>query len=87
MLGGRKSYLGHLLRLDDARMVRRYLRELSPTEAPFIDGSLLSESEYDNTTDMIAAAKNREFWNIYIVDCIFIVVSPFGECYLHDMGL
>ena len=61
VLDGRKSYLGHLLRMDDSRMVRRFVLELSPSEAPFIDGSLLDESGYANTRDMISAAKNRDF--------------------------
>ena len=42
-------------------MVRRFVLELSPIEAPFIDGSLLDESGYANTRDMISAAKNRDF--------------------------
>ena len=58
----RWNYLGHILRLDEQRALRRYLLELSPTEAPFIPGSLLAVPEFDNINDMIAAANDRLGW-------------------------
>ena len=57
----RKSYLGHLLRLDENRTVRRFLLELSPPERPFIEGSLLEEVNFENVQMMIDSAKNRDF--------------------------
>ena len=60
VLSRRKSYLGHFLRSDENRMVRRFLLELSPSEQPFIKGSLLDEAGYTNTRDMIEAAMNRK---------------------------
>ena len=38
----RRNYLGHILRLDIDRAVRKYLIELSPAQEPFIKGSLLN---------------------------------------------
>ena len=58
----RWSYLGHVLRLDDDRAVRRYLLELSPQESPFIPGSLLADTEFDNVVDMAQVAINRDQW-------------------------
>ena len=60
VLRRRRSYLGHILRADENRTVRRFLLELSPSEQPFIKGSLLDEVEYANTRDMIEAAVNRD---------------------------
>ena len=57
----RKSYLGHLLRLDENRTVRHFLLELSPPERPFIEGSLLEEVNFENVQMIIDSAKNREF--------------------------
>ena len=61
VLNRRRSYLGHILRADQNRMVRRYLLELSPDVQPFIEGSLLEEAGFSNTRDMIEAAVNRDF--------------------------
>ena len=58
----RWNYLGHILRLDEQRALRRYLLELSPMEAPFIPGSLLDVPIFDNINDMIAAANDRLGW-------------------------
>ena len=41
MMKRRWSYLGHLLRLDESRTVRRFLLELSPERKPFEEGTLL----------------------------------------------
>ena len=58
----RWSYLGHILRLKDDHPVRRYLLELSPHQKPFIDGSLLADTTFENVDDMIAAAADRAKW-------------------------
>ena len=39
MLQRRWSYLGHILRMDEDRTVRRFLLKLSPTCAPFTAGA------------------------------------------------
>ena len=57
----RKSYLGHLLRLDENRTVRRFLLELSPSERPYMEGSLLKEVNEESVELMIERARNREF--------------------------
>ena len=62
ILKRRWNYLGHILRLNENRALRRYLLELSPTEAPFIPGSLLADTKFDTVNDLIAAANNRENW-------------------------
>ena len=48
----RWNYLGHILRLDINRAVRKYLIELSPAEAPFIKGSLLDDTDYKTVQEM-----------------------------------
>ena len=63
VLQRRRSYLGHILRMDENRAVRQFLLELSPREAPFIPGSLLDDTEYNNVEDMIMAASDRNLWN------------------------
>ena len=60
VLNRRRSYLGHILRADENRMVRKFLLELSPDVQPFTKGSLLEEAGFSNTRDMIEAAVNRE---------------------------
>ena len=60
VLSHRRSYLGHILRADESRMVRRFLLELSPDREPFLAGSLLEEAGFENTVDAIEAAVNRE---------------------------
>ena len=46
ILQQRWNYLGHILRMDKNRAVRRYLLELSPSKAPFIPGSLLDNTPF-----------------------------------------
>ena len=58
----RWNYLGHILRLNEDKSIRRYLLELSPQQSPFIHGSLLDVPEFDNIDDMIAAANDRLKW-------------------------
>ena len=62
VLQRRKVYLGHILRMNENRTVRRFLLELSPHEAPFIPGSLLDDMDFENVEDMIAAAADRNSW-------------------------
>ena len=61
VLRQRKAYLGHILRADEGRSVRRFLLELSPQQEPFILGSLLDNTGYENVADMVEAARNRDF--------------------------
>ena len=62
VLKRRKSYLGHILRLDPERGVRRYLLELNPETTPFVPGSLLADTSFDTVEDMIEAAQDRLEW-------------------------
>ena len=59
VLQRRHSYLGHILRMDPDRMVRRFLLELSPASAPFIPGSLLDDTAFRTVHQMIEAESNR----------------------------
>ena len=59
VLKRRKAYLGHILRLEPDRAVRRFLLELSPNSAPFIPGSLLDDTDYRTVEEMIEAAEDR----------------------------
>ena len=58
----RWSYLGHILRINENRAVRRYLLELSPNEALFIPGSLLADTRFSTVDEMINVANDREQW-------------------------
>ena len=58
----RWEYLGHILRMDHHRALRRFVLELSPDTAPFRQGSLMSETSFQNVTEMIRAAEDRELW-------------------------
>ena len=58
----RWSYLGHILRMDNSRMVKRFLMELSPRESPFPAGSLLELSPYDSLDETVSAAQDRKHW-------------------------
>ena len=51
ILKRRWGYLGHILRLDEDRAVRRYLLELSPQTKPFKDGTLLADTSFDSITE------------------------------------
>ena len=62
ILQQRWTYLGHILRMDKNRAVRRYLLELSPSEAPFIPGTLLHDTPFRTVDEMITAAADREQW-------------------------
>ena len=43
-LSRRWEYLGHILRMDDRRALKRFLLELSPAEQPYVEGSLLADT-------------------------------------------
>ena len=62
ILHRRWTYLGHILRLEKNRLVRRYLLELSPGEAPFIPGSLLDDTDFKTAAEAIEAASDRNGW-------------------------
>ena len=52
----RHEFLGRVLRMDEDRALRRFLLELSPSEAPVKQGSLMSETSFQNTMEMLQAA-------------------------------
>ena len=57
----RFEYLGHVLRMDQDRTLKRLLLlELSPEEAPFAQGSLLGETPFQTVAEMLEAAADRE---------------------------
>ena len=58
----RWEYLGHILRLDDSRTLKKCLLSLSPSEAPFGEGSLLAHSSFKTQQEAIAAAQDRRDW-------------------------
>ena len=62
VLDRRKAYLGHILRMEPDRAVRRYLLELNPSAVPFVPGSLLDDTEYETVEEAIAAAQDRVRW-------------------------
>ena len=62
VLKRRWSYLGHLLRMDENRIVHRSIIELSPSVAPFIPGSLLDDTPYETVQEMKDVAANRDTW-------------------------
>ena len=58
--------MGHILRMDPNRSLKRFTIKLNPSEAPFRAGSLLSETQFQDIDSAIKAAKNRLEWrNIY----------------------
>ena len=58
----RWEYLGHILRMDHHRALRRFLLELSPREAPYIPGSLLADTSFQNVDEMVEVAADRDRW-------------------------
>ena len=62
VLERRRSYLGHILRMEEDRALRRFLLELSPSEKPFIPGSLLADTSYDTVEEIVNAAADRDTW-------------------------
>ena len=62
IVGQRLEYLGHILRMHPDRALRRFLLELSPNQAPFKQGSLLSEAPFHSINEMVQAAEDRDNW-------------------------
>ena len=62
VLDRRWVYLGHILRLDEHRALRRFLIELSPKEQPFHEGLLLANTNFRTIEDMVEAAADRKLW-------------------------
>ena len=60
----RWSYLGHIVRLDPNRALRKIVIDLAPDEAPFIEGSLTADSHFRTKEDLISAANSRVEWQI-----------------------
>ena len=58
----RWDYLGHVLRMDESRAVRRYLLELQPATSPFSKGSLLDDTDFETVDEMNEAASDRDNW-------------------------
>ena len=58
----RHDFLGHILRMDPSRSLRRFTIELSCREAPFRAGSLLSETTFQDIDEAINAAQDRSEW-------------------------
>ena len=55
-------YLGHILRLDQHRALKKFLIELSPKEQPFLEGSLFANTKFRTIDEMLEAATNRKLW-------------------------
>ena len=62
ILKQRWEYLGHILRLDHHRALKRFLLELSPSEPPFHQGSMLADTNFRSIEQMIEEAANRDLW-------------------------
>ena len=62
ILKRRWEYLGHILRLDEDRAVRRYLLELSPQTKPFKEGTLLADASFNSVTKMVECASDKIRW-------------------------
>jgi adenylate kinase family enzyme len=58
----RIEYLGHILRMDPNRILRRFLLDLSPNQAPYKQGSLMSEVPYRTLDEMVEAADDKKGW-------------------------
>ena len=58
----RIEYLGHILRMDPNRTLRRFLLEFSAKQAPFHQGSLMSEVPFRTLDEMVEAAEDRKAW-------------------------
>ena len=62
VLDRRWVYLGHILRLDQHRALKKFLIELSPKEQPFLEGSLFADTNFRTIDEMLEAAANRKLW-------------------------
>ena len=57
------SYLGHILRMDNTRTVRRFLLELSPARKPLYEGSLPEHIPFETVDEAVMFANDRKQWN------------------------
>ena len=62
LLNQRWNYLGHILRMDEDRALRKFLLHLQPDEAPFVPGSLLDDTNFSSLDEAIQAAQDRATW-------------------------
>ena len=62
MLQRQLNYLGHTFRLAEDRILCRVLLELSPRRCPFIPGSLLDDTDYDDVESMTRLAMKKDGW-------------------------
>ena len=62
VLNRRWVYLGHILRLDQHRALKKFLIQLSPKEQPFLEGSLFADTTFRTIDEMLEAAANRKLW-------------------------
>ena len=58
----RWEYLGHILRMDHYRATRRFLIELSPSNPPYIDGSLFADAPHRTVQELTELASDRDLW-------------------------
>ena len=58
----RVEYLSHILRMDRDRTLRCFLTELQPQQAPYKQGSLMSEVPFRTLEEMVEAAQDRDKW-------------------------
>ena len=58
----RWEYLGHILRMEHHRATRRFLLELSPSNPPYIAGSLLADAPHRTVEELIEMASDRDKW-------------------------
>ena len=61
ILSRRWEYLGHILRLDDERALKKFVTKLSP-EFPFQEGSLLWDTSFSSIGEVEAVAVDRKLW-------------------------
>jgi hypothetical protein len=62
LLNQRWNYLGHILRMDEDRALRKFLLHLQPDQAPFVPGSLLDDTNFSSLDEAIQAAQGRATW-------------------------
>ena len=62
VLDRRWEYLGHILRLDDRRALKRFFVKLSPAVQPYPEGSLLAQSSFRSMDETMEAARDRKRW-------------------------
>ena len=60
----RWQYLGHVLRMDSSRTLKRFLLELSPCGSLYRRGSLLDDTNFVNVETMMEVAADRRQWQV-----------------------